>query len=103
MVRSPGTLKRAALTATPTSALSPGALTIGAGCVRPGGALVYIVCSLLDAEGPAQVDAFLAAHPGWRVEMPALPLGRARGQGMRLTPAHDATDGFFVARLIAAC
>lgn len=78
-------------------------LTIGAGCVRPGGALVYIVCSLLDAEGPAQVDAFLAAHPGWRVEMPALPLGRARGQGMRLTPAHDATDGFFVARLIAAC
>lgn len=78
-------------------------LTIGAGCVRPGGALVYIVCSLLDAEGPAQVDAFLTAHPGWRVEMPALPLGRARGQGMRLTPAHDATDGFFVARLIAAC
>lgn len=76
-------------------------LGIGAGCVRPGGTLVYIVCSLLDAEGAAQVDVFLAAHPGWSAEVPALPLGRAHGAGIRLTPAHDATDGFFVARLRA--
>ena len=76
-------------------------LGIGAGCVRPGGALVYIVCSLLDAEGVAQVAAFLAAHPGWSVDTPALPFGRPHGAGIRLTPAHDATDGFFVARLRA--
>ncbi|MGH7090824.1 MAG: RsmB/NOP family class I SAM-dependent RNA methyltransferase, partial [Stellaceae bacterium] len=31
--------------------------------VRPGGRLVYVTCSLLDAEGKAQVDAFLAGHP----------------------------------------
>ncbi|WP_339347811.1 RsmB/NOP family class I SAM-dependent RNA methyltransferase [uncultured Sphingomonas sp.] len=76
---------------------------IGAGCVRPGGALVYVVCSLLDAEGAAQVDAFLSAFPGWVAEPLSLPFGRARGSGLRLTPAHDGTDGFFVARLRAPC
>ena len=76
---------------------------IGAACVRPGGALVYVVCSLLDAEGAAQVDAFLSAFPGWVAEPLSLPFGRARGCGLRLTPAHDGTDGFFVARLRAPC
>jgi 16S rRNA (cytosine967-C5)-methyltransferase len=78
-------------------------LAIGAAAVKPGGALVYIVCSLLDGEGAAQVDAFLAAHPGWAAEPPALPFGRAHHAGVRLTPADDATDGFFVARLRAPC
>ncbi|MET4664711.1 RsmB/NOP family class I SAM-dependent RNA methyltransferase [Sphingomonas sp. PvP056] len=74
-------------------------LAIGADLVRPGGALVYIVCSLLDEEGAGQVAAFLADHAGWHAEPLALPAGRAHGAGVRLTPAHDATDGFFVARL----
>ncbi|KQN93517.1 RNA methyltransferase [Sphingomonas sp. Leaf231] len=78
-------------------------LSIGAGAVKPGGALVYIVCSLLDAEGAAQVDAFLAAHPGWQAEPLALPFGRPHHAGVRLTPKHDGTDGFFVARLRAPC
>jgi len=67
--------------------------------VRPGGRLIYVVCSLLDAEGPDQIGAFLAAHPEWHADPPALPLGRPRGTGMRLTPFHDGTDGFFIARL----
>jgi 16S rRNA (cytosine967-C5)-methyltransferase len=75
---------------------------LGATLVRPGGALVYIVCSLLDEEGAGQIDRFLAGHPGWAAETP-ISQGRARGQGRRLTPAHDATDGFFVARLIRPC
>ncbi len=74
-------------------------LSIGADLVRPGGALVYIVCSLLDEEGAGQVAAFLADHAGWHAELIDLPAGRRHGPGMRLTPAHDATDGFFVARL----
>ena len=74
-------------------------LSIGADLVRPGGALVYIVCSLLDEEGAAQMDGFLADHAGWHAEPLALPAGRVHGAGVRLTPAHDATDGFFVARL----
>ncbi|MBS0285285.1 MAG: RsmB/NOP family class I SAM-dependent RNA methyltransferase, partial [Proteobacteria bacterium] len=78
-------------------------LDIGAELTRPGGALVHIVCSLLDEEGAGQIEDFLARHPGWSAETPALPLGRAHGAGFRLTPAHDGTDGFFVARLIAPC
>jgi 16S rRNA (cytosine967-C5)-methyltransferase len=74
-------------------------LSIGAALVRPGGALVYIVCSLLDEEGAAQVSAFLADHAGWHAERLSLPAGRSHGPGVRLTPTHDATDGFFVARL----
>lgn len=78
-------------------------LATGAGLVRPGGALVYIVCSLLDAEGSDQVTRFLADRRGWRAEPLDLPAGRPHGPGVRLTPAHDGTDGFFVARLTRAC
>ena len=78
-------------------------LTVGAALVKPGGALVYIVCSLLDDEGAGQVAAFLEAHPGWRADRLSLPAGRAHGVGVRLTPQHDSTDGFFVARLVAPC
>ena len=74
-------------------------LGIAAALVRPGGRLVYVVCSLLDAEGAGQVDAFMAAHPEWRAALPPMPAGRPRGAGIRLTPFHDDTDGFFIARL----
>ena len=76
-------------------------LEVGATLVRPCGALVYIVCSLLDEEGAGQIRTFLADNPGWRAEPLDLPAGRTHGPGIRLTPAHDSTDGFFVARLIA--
>jgi 16S rRNA (cytosine967-C5)-methyltransferase len=74
-------------------------LEIAGELVRSGGRLIYVVCSLLDAEGADQVAAFLASHPGWRAGPPALPLGAPRGTGIRLTPFHDGTDGFFIARL----
>ena len=80
-----------------------GLLEIGAGLVKPGGALVYIVCSLLDAEGADQVARFAAAHRAWSTEPIAIGAGQARGQGIRLTPDHDSTDGFFVARLRRPC
>ncbi len=76
-------------------------LDLGATLVRSGGALVHVVCSLLDGEGRGQVDAFLKRHPGWEAEKLDLGAGRTHGAGVRLTPAHDGTDGFFVARLIA--
>ncbi|OWK32751.1 RsmB/NOP family class I SAM-dependent RNA methyltransferase [Sphingomonas mucosissima] len=71
--------------------------------VRPGGAIVYVVCSLLDAEGKEQVERFLDGHAGWQAVAPALLLGVPHGAGVRLTPGHDQTDGFFVARLTAPC
>lgn len=78
-------------------------IDLAAALVKPGGAIVYVVCSLLDDEGAAQIAGFAARHPGFRVVPLALPLGRRHGSGMRLTPHHDATDGFFVARAIAPC
>jgi 16S rRNA (cytosine967-C5)-methyltransferase len=78
-------------------------LDIAAALVRPGGRLVYVTCSLLDTEGADRIAAFLGAHPGWQAEYPQLPLGARRGQGLRLSPFHDDTDGFFIARLFHAC
>ncbi|OYW23358.1 MULTISPECIES: RsmB/NOP family class I SAM-dependent RNA methyltransferase [unclassified Sphingomonas] len=80
-----------------------GLLALGASLVKPGGALVYIVCSLLDEEGADQIAGFVDANPGWALANVMLPAGRAHGGGMRLTPAWDSTDGFFVARLQSPC
>ena len=80
-------------------ALQARLLDIAAALVRPGGRLVYVVCSLLDGEGAGQIDAFLARHAGWRAVPVELPAGTARCAGMRLTPYRDGTDGFFFARL----
>lgn len=85
------------------AALQAHVLTLGAPLVKPGGALIYAVCSLIEAEGSARVDAFLRDNPGWQAEpLDGLP-GVADGAGKRLTPAQDGTDGFFVARLARHC
>ncbi|MXO58679.1 RsmB/NOP family class I SAM-dependent RNA methyltransferase [Altererythrobacter salegens] len=78
-------------------------LEVAAELVRPGGRLVYVVCSLLAEEGPERIADFLAAYPDWRTDPPGLPLGLANGAGVRLTPFHDGTDGFFIARLEKPC
>jgi 16S rRNA (cytosine967-C5)-methyltransferase len=78
-------------------------LDLGATLVRPQGRLVYVTCSLLDAEGAKQVGSFLDRHRDWRAMPPDLPAGSARGAGVRLSPMRDETDGFFVARLQRLC
>jgi 16S rRNA (cytosine967-C5)-methyltransferase len=80
-------------------ALQRHVLALAAPLVKPGGRLVYVTCSLLDEEGADQAAAFLAAHAGWSAGPLELPLGTSRGAGLRLTPACDETDGFFIARL----
>ena len=77
-------------------------LDIAAPLVKPGGHLVYAVCSLLSREGAGQIGGFLSKHSGWIGETP-IDAGRSDGQGRLLTPAHDGTDGFFVARLQRSC
>lgn len=74
-------------------------LDIAADLVRPGGMLVHVVCSLLDAEGAGQAQAFLDRHPGWKARPLSLGAGTPRGPGLRFTPLADSTDGFFVARM----
>jgi 16S rRNA (cytosine967-C5)-methyltransferase len=78
-------------------------LDIAATLVRPGGRLVYAVCSLLSREGAAQIDGFLQSHSSWISEDPLIAAGRSDGVGRLLTPGHDGTDGFFIARLKRAC
>jgi 16S rRNA (cytosine967-C5)-methyltransferase len=63
-------------------------LDAAAGGTRPGGTLVYSVCTISTAEGPDQLDAFMARHPEF-IEM-------SRRQTL---PHRDGTDGFFIARL----
>lgn len=77
--------------------------------VRPGGVLVYSVCSLEASEGPDQIKALLKRDRSLRLE--AIPLADVPDfedcvtpEGyVRVTPAHIAdkggVDGFFVARL----
>ena len=67
--------------------------------VRPGGQLVYSVCTLTTAEGPG-IDAHLAHH---HPELTALPPPdgpwRPTGRGARLLPQDADTDGMYLLRL----
>ncbi|KQZ01350.1 MFS transporter [Pseudolabrys sp. Root1462] len=80
--------------------------------VKTTGRIVYITCSLLEAENGAQVRGFLGRHPGFAVEPPATTIKRlgaaAAGfakaarlgpEGILMTPKSTGTDGFFVAVL----
>ncbi len=74
-------------------------LDIAADLVAKGGHLIYAVCSLLDMEGREQVAQFLDRHDGWQVADAPVDAGRIYGHGHILTPHHDGSDGFFLARL----
>jgi len=78
--------------------------------VKPGGRLVYATCSILAEENEAVVDAFLAAHPGYRRLCASEVLAQqgimieACGYGesaldLRLLPHLHGTDGFYAAVL----
>jgi 16S rRNA (cytosine967-C5)-methyltransferase len=85
-------------------ALQAHLLDLAVPLVKPGGTLVYAVCSILEREGAGQVAAFLGRHSSW-VAQDVLDegFGRVDGAGRLLTPGHDWTDGFFVARLARPC
>ncbi|MGK2948137.1 MAG: transcription antitermination factor NusB [Acidimicrobiales bacterium] len=67
--------------------------------LRPGGTLVYSVCTLTDAEGPA-IDTHLAtSHPELEsAEVPDGPWDPV-GRGARLLPQTAGTDGMYLLRL----
>ena len=90
-------------------ALQRALIDSAAQAVRPGGRLVYAVCSLQPEEGPAPIEAFLAAQP----QFARLPVaaGEIDGVGPFLTPDGDirtlpshlpgrgGIDGFYICRL----
>jgi 16S rRNA (cytosine967-C5)-methyltransferase len=84
-------------------ALQSHLLDLGAQLVRPGGHLVYAACSILSREGSGQIAAFQERHSSWIRAATRIAAGRADGGGKLLTPGHDATDGFFIARLARPC
>ncbi|MCW2361586.1 MULTISPECIES: RsmB/NOP family class I SAM-dependent RNA methyltransferase [Sphingobium] len=74
--------------------------------VKPGGRLVYAVCSLIDREGRDQIQQIVRTDPLWQPVHSAgseQAPGRSWGEGILLTPAHDGTDGFFFAVLEKPC
>ncbi|HVB79193.1 MAG TPA: 16S rRNA (cytosine(967)-C(5))-methyltransferase RsmB [Candidatus Binataceae bacterium] len=73
-----------------------------AALVRPGGVIVYAVCSLAPQEGPGVVRGFLGGHPEFAIERPQLAyLARwLQGDGtMSTSPERGGLDGFFAARM----
>ena len=77
--------------------------------LKPGGQIVYAVCSLIGAEGERQIERLLADDPSMSVDpVDVEPLGldpdwQNPTKGLRLRPDYWASlggmDGFFAARL----
>jgi 16S rRNA (cytosine967-C5)-methyltransferase len=63
-------------------------LRVGAAQLRPGGTLVYSVCTVSRAEGAQVVQDFIAGRDDFCCE-----------GSWQLLPSTDGTDGFFIARL----
>lgn len=84
-------------------------LAASAAMVRPGGLLVYCTCSLQPEEGPARIEAFLAANPSFRRvpvdpdEVGGLDEWLTMDGDLRTLPCHLADiggmDGFYASRL----
>jgi 16S rRNA (cytosine967-C5)-methyltransferase len=76
-----------------------------AALVRPGGAIVYSVCSIAPEEGEGVVDGFLARHQDFEIDHAVAGRDEFRGvidaRGfMKTRPDLGGLDGFFAARLI---
>lgn len=89
-----------------------GLLDRAAALVKPGGRIVYITCSVLNAENGEQIRGFLARHSNFA----AVPIAEttavlgeraflyrravlATDEGLLMTPRRTDTDGFFVSVL----
>ncbi len=96
-------------------ALQRNILAEAAGYVKKDGLLIYATCSMLREENEEQMEWFIKEHPGFLLCHPEgqspegsfspgmqrsfASLRMTKGGYLRLTPAKDATDGFFAAVL----
>ena len=91
------------------TALQDRLLDQAAGCLAPGGRLLYATCSVLPAENKDRVDAFLARHADfrlsraeacWHALLPRAPALPGDGNVFMASPLTTGTDGFFTAILM---
>jgi 16S rRNA (cytosine967-C5)-methyltransferase len=73
--------------------------------VKPGGRLVYAVCTVTPEENESVLSDFLAGHPDFIAVHPAVERGIPpslvdEAGFFRTFPHRQATDGFFAAVLI---
>lgn len=86
-----------------------------AALVKSGGRIAYVTCSVLEQENNAQIGAFTARHPDFKVVPPEQVMGvlwdkaedfaaatRQSAEGLLMTPRRTGTDGFFVSVLSRA-
>lgn len=78
-------------------------LNVAATLVKPGGFLVYAVCSLLADEGDKQIAGFLRNRSDFSKVTSPNVTALESPYGYILTPARHGTDGFFFARLHRPC
>jgi len=95
-------------------------LAAGRACVKPGGRLIYITCSLLYEEDDAQIEQFLTENSDFKLknmralwaevmggsgeeggagEAGAAPAPHFTPFGLLLSPRQTGTDGFYVSAL----
>ena len=67
--------------------------------LKPGGVLLYAVCSVLPEEGEHQVRDFTAVQPEARAEPLALPATSNGAEGGTILTGSHGMDGFYYARL----
>jgi 16S rRNA (cytosine967-C5)-methyltransferase len=65
--------------------------------LTPGGRLLYVTCSLLDAENQDQIAAFLGRHADARERPISGTWGHPRAHGHQLLPSPQGSDGFYFA------
>ncbi|MBI3897534.1 MAG: 16S rRNA (cytosine(967)-C(5))-methyltransferase RsmB [Gammaproteobacteria bacterium] len=66
-------------------------------CLKPGGKLLYVTCSLLRAENERLIQDFMQRHPDAVSE--ALVSGESDSAERQLLPGEDEMDGFYYAGL----
>jgi 16S rRNA (cytosine967-C5)-methyltransferase len=91
------------------AAVQDSLLAAAASMLRPGGRLIYAVCSLQPEEGAPRIKAALAGggirhDPFTPAELPALPEALSQDGFLRthpgMWPERGGMDGFFAARLV---
>ncbi|MEK7687294.1 MAG: transcription antitermination factor NusB [Pseudomonadota bacterium] len=80
--------------------------------LKPGGTLVYAVCSLQEDEGPARIEALLVREPRLSrvpvqpAELPGLDGALTKDGDVRTLPSmwpeRGGLDGFYIARLMSS-